>query len=101
VTFSFASHFNFAALDARRYFVVYNLNNSAGDNETFQTFVSAMAPAAFGGVGVNLPAPHANGAPGLIVSANVLSATMNGPVAAVTVNSNTTGPQGDGVLLAD
>lgn len=101
VSFTFSSHPTFQAQDTRRFFIVYNLTLTAGDNETFQCYVSAMAPSAFGATAVNLPAPGTNGTAGLVVSANVLLATLNGPAAATSVNSNTTGPHGDGALLAD
>ncbi len=101
VTFDMASHPNFQPADLRQFFVVYNLNTNAGDQETFRCYVSAAAVGAMGGASLGLPIPSANGSPGLEVSANVLIATMNGPIAALTVNSNTTGPHGDGALLCD
>src|SRR5690606_2195481 len=48
-----------------------------------------------------LPLPSANGTPGLEVSAAILFGIMNGPLAPVDVSSNSQGPTGDGVLIAD
>lgn len=101
VVFSMASHANFQAGQTRRFFVIYNLNNAASDNETFRCYVSAAAAPTYGGTIAGLPSPSATGTAGLIVSANVLTATMNGPSAAATVNSNYQGPTGDGALLCD
>jgi uncharacterized protein (TIGR03382 family) len=48
-----------------------------------------------------MPAPNSNGTAGLEVSANVLIATLNGPGAAVPINSNSVGSTSDGELLCD
>ncbi|MCC7509847.1 MAG: IPT/TIG domain-containing protein [Planctomycetes bacterium] len=101
VTFSMASHANFQAGQTRRFFVVYNLNNNASDTETFQCYVSAAGASAGGATFSGMPAPSVTGTPGLVVSANVLLVTLNGPSAASTVNSNYQGPTSDGALLCD
>ncbi|MBK8207900.1 MAG: hypothetical protein IPK87_14080 [Planctomycetes bacterium] len=101
VVFSLAGHADFQAGQTRRYFVIYNLNNNASDNETFQCYVSAAGAPTYGGTMTGLPSPSATGTAGLTVSANVLAVTMNGPSAASTVNSNYQGPTGDGALLCD
>jgi hypothetical protein len=100
-TFQLTSHPKFEASDLRRFFVVYNLNFSANNNDTFKCYVSAMGTSAFGGVAVGLPIPGTNGTQGLEVSANVLTGTMIGPNAPDVVHSNTVGATGNGVLLAD
>jgi hypothetical protein len=100
VDFDLTSHPVFQPGQVRRFFVVYNLNTNANNLETFQCYVSALSGAPLGGTATGLPAPGLNGTAGLEVSANVLVATLNGPVAAATVNSNFQGG-GDGALLCD
>ncbi len=100
-TFDLSSMSNMQAGQTRTFFVVHNLNNNAGDGETLQCYVSA---AAVGGLAPNvmgLPAPNTNGAPGLEISASVLIATLNGPGAALTIDSDSQGSTGDGELLCD
>ncbi len=100
VDFDMTSHPVFQPGQVRRFFVVYNLNTNANNLETFQCYVSAISGAPLGGTATGLPAPSLNGTAGLEVSANVLLATLNGPLAATTVNSNSQGT-GDGELLCD
>ncbi|MCW5900820.1 MAG: hypothetical protein KIT10_16300, partial [Flavobacteriales bacterium] len=101
VQFSMASHANFTAGDTRRFFVIYNLNANASDNETFQCYVSAAGNGTHGGTPSGLPVPAVTGTPGLVVSANVLAVTFNGPSGAASVDSNYQGPTNDGALLLD
>jgi hypothetical protein len=101
VTFSLGSLGDFTPAQTRRFFVVYNLGITAGHMDTFRCYVSAMGAAPLGGVASGLPAPSAAGTLGLEVSANVLIATLNGPVAALNVNSDSQGGTGDGELLCD
>ncbi|MBX3460152.1 MAG: hypothetical protein KF696_09375, partial [Planctomycetes bacterium] len=75
VQFSMASHANFTAGDTRRFFVIYNLNANASDNETFQCYVSSAGNGTHGGTPSGLPVPAVTGTPGLVVSANVLAVT--------------------------
>ncbi len=101
ITFSMASETNFTAGQTRTYFVVYNLGLTAADNETFKSYVSAAAVSGLNPNIAGLPAPGVSGTAGLLVSANVLIVTMNGPSVPAVVDSNTTGTTGDGILLCD
>jgi hypothetical protein len=85
----------------RRFFVVYNLGTTASHAETFKCYVSDVGAASLGGTASGLPAPSANGAAGLEVSAGVLIATLNGPTAAATVDSDSQGPGDEGEILCD
>ncbi len=100
VTFSLASHPAFQAGQTRRYFVVYELNASAGDLETFKCFIADIGPSSLGGVASGLPSPSSNGTAGLEIRAAILFGVMHGPLAPVTVDSNSVG-NGEGELLAD
>jgi hypothetical protein len=99
--FNLASHPDFQAPQTRRYFVVYVLNANGSDQQTFKCYVSDIGTPTLGGAATGLPAPGATGTPGLEISAAVLTATLNGPLAAQMVYSNAQGPTGDGVLLCD
>jgi hypothetical protein len=99
--FDLSLHPDFQAPQTRRYFVVYNLNANGSDQETFKCYVSDIGTPTLGGAATGLPAPGATGTQGLEISAAVLSATLNGPLAAQMVYSNAQGPTGDGVLLCD
>ncbi len=101
VDFGLASHPAFQAGQTRRFFVVYNLNTGASHQETFKCYVSAFGAASLGGTASGLPAPGPSGTDGLEVSSSVLIATLNGPLAAVSVDSNSQGSTGDGELLCD
>jgi hypothetical protein len=96
VAFSLATLPAFQAGDTRRFFVVYQLNASADDMETFKCYISDMGSAPLGGAPVGLPAPSANGTLGLEVSAAIIFGIMNGPTAPQTVRSDATNQ-----LLAD
>src|SRR5690606_21873047 len=69
--------------------------------ETFSCYVSAVGVGALGGQTFGLPAPSLAGTAGIVVNAAVLIASLNGPQAPLTVNSNSQGIHGDGVLLCD
>ncbi len=101
VSFDMTTHGNFSAGTTRRFFVVYVLSISGSDNETFQCYVSAVSGMALGGTVNGLPAPGTNGTKGLEISALLLAATLNGPVTALTVSSNSVGITGDGELICD
>jgi hypothetical protein len=101
ITFSMASETDFTAGQTRTYFVVYDLGLTAADNDTFKCYVSAAAVSGLNPNVAGLPAPGPTGTAGLVVSANVLIVTMNGPSVPVVVDSNTSGMTGDGVLLCD
>ncbi len=101
VIFSMASHADFTQGQTRRFFVVYNLNTSASHAETFKCYISDVGAGALGGVANGLPAPGTGGTAGLEVSAGVLIATLNGPAAATSVDSNAQGPSGEGLILCD
>jgi hypothetical protein len=96
VAFSLASHPAFQPGQTRRFFVVYELNASANDQETFKCYISDIGPAPLGGVPTGLPAPSSNGTAGLEVSAAILFGIMNGPAAYSTVNADVAD-----VILAD
>ncbi len=85
----------------RRFFVVYNLGTTASHAETFKCYISDIGTGSLGGIASGLPAPNSNGTAGLEVSAGVLIATLNGPTAAATVNSNSQGPSDEGEILCD
>lgn len=99
--FSLVSHPNFQAGQTRRYFVVYDLNLAATHNETFKCYVSAATGMSLGGTVAGLPAPGVVGTPGLLVNATLLTAALNGPGLATTVQNNSAGATGSGELLCD
>jgi hypothetical protein len=101
VVFDLAALANFQQGTTRRFFVVYNLNVNGSDHETFRCYVSAVSGMPLGGIASGLPAPGIGGTEGLEVSALLLAATLNGPVSALTVSSNSTGMTGDGELMCD
>lgn len=101
VVFSMATHADFQAGNTRTFFVVYDLNLAGSQNETFSCYVSAAANGAAGGVASGLPTPSVSGTAGLVVSANSLTVTLNGPGAATAVNNNAAGATGHGELLCD
>ncbi len=88
VVFDLSSLPNFQAGQTRRFFVVYELNANADDQETFQCYVSAMGAAPLGGTAVGLPSPSLSGTAGLEVSAAIIFGVMNGPTAPATVRSD-------------
>jgi hypothetical protein len=95
--FSLASIPEFQPNETRRFFVVYTLSFNASDGDTFHCYVSAVSGASATG----LPAPGLAGTPGIVVSSNLLMATMNGPSSPSVVNSDSQGPNWTGELLLD
>ncbi len=101
VTFSLATLANIPGGQSRQFFVVYRLGLTASHGETFSCYVSAVGLGALGGQTFGLPSPSLAGTAGIVVNAAVLIASLNGPQAPLTVNSNAQGSHGDGVLLCD
>ncbi len=101
VVFDMTSHANFQAGNTRRFFVVYDLSLSGSQGETFSCYVSAAANGAAGGVASGLPTPSTSGTAGLVVDANSLNVTLNGPGSATAVDNDASGATGDGELLCD
>lgn len=85
----------------RTFFVAYDLNLLASHNQTFKCYVSAAAGMSLGGTNQGLPAPAVTGTPGLLVNATLLFATLNGPGLASTVDNDSVGTTGDGLVLCD
>jgi hypothetical protein len=91
----------FTANETRHYLIVYNFNLNAADGATFFTYVHNLAGVNAGTDIVGVPAPDANGTPGIIINANILQADVHGPATALPVDSDSVGPHGDGELLLD
>ncbi len=91
----------FAAATTKRYFIVvaYNLNGT--NNSTFSTQLTACGGLLYGATLATLPSPATGGTAGLLLLANNLVATLNGPTAAATVNNGDQGAGGIGLVVCD
>ncbi len=91
----------FTAAQTKRFYVVAAFNMNGANNTTFQSQVTAASAMGLGANAQGLPAPAAGPAPGLLLLANNLVFTLNGPGAATTVYNNAQGPNNEGLVLLD
>ncbi|MCA8914942.1 MAG: hypothetical protein KDB90_05985 [Planctomycetes bacterium] len=102
VTFTLSgTESQFAAGDSREYFVVLEFSITTPHMATFATQLTAASGAATGTNINGTPAPAGGPTAGLIVNANSLFITLNGPGAAVTVDNNSQGAGGLGHVIWD
>ena len=85
----------------KRYFIVVAYNLNGANNTTFASQVTAASGMGLGAAAQGIPAPTGGAAPGLNLLANNLLVTVNGPLAATSINSNDQGTGGQGLMLGD
>ncbi|CAG0971361.1 hypothetical protein PLCT2_01372 [Planctomycetaceae bacterium] len=86
---------------SKRFFVVVAFNLNGANNTVFQSQITAVSGLGLGAGAQGLPAPSGGPAPGLNLLANNLVVTVNGPLAASSVNANDQGPGSIGLVLGD
>ena len=91
----------FTAAQTKRYYVIAAFNMNGTNNTTFQSQVTAASNMGLGATASGTPAPASGPTAGLLLLANNLVVTFNGPGAATTVNNNEQGTGGIGVVLFD
>jgi hypothetical protein len=89
----------FVANDSRQYFVIVAFASTTPNNAEFQTQLEAAGGTTAGTQFNSLPAPGTGPAPGCIVFASNLHITRTGPTAAATVDNDTQGTGGFGVVI--
>lgn len=102
VTFTLSgTESQWTSAQSKRFFIVVAFNLNGANNTGFQSQITAASGLGLGAGAQGLPAPAAGAAPGLNLLANNLVVTVNGPLAASTINANDQGPNGDGLMLGD
>lgn len=91
----------FTAGQTKQYFIVVAFNNNGTNNTTFSSQVTAASGQLTGTTITGMPQPSSGPTAGLLLLANNLSVTFNGPGAASTVNNNDQGTNNEGLLLFD
>jgi hypothetical protein len=91
----------FTTGQTKRYFIVVGFNLNGTNNTTFATQITGGSNMGMGATASGIPAPSGGATPGLNLLANNLNFTLNGPLAATTINSNSQGAGGGGLLLCD
>jgi len=91
----------FTAGQTKQYFIVVAFNMNGTNNTTFATQVQSASGASTGTTITGTPAPSAGPTAGLLLLANNLVVTFNGPGTATTVNNNDQGPGGLGRVIYD
>lgn len=101
IDFDLTSQPTFVAPETRRYLVVYDFNTVPPDGAEFRCFVDDAIATVPGTLLPGLPLPDSNGAAGVVINANLLSVMLDGPNSFATVDSTSSGPTTDGLLLAE
>ncbi len=102
VTFTLAgAESQWTSAQSKRFFIVVAFNLNGANNTEFRSQITAASGLGLGAGAQGLPAPAAIAAPGLNLLANNLVVTVNGPLAAGTINANDQGPGGIGLVLGD
>ncbi len=91
----------FTAGQTKQYFIVVAFNMNGTNNTNFATQVQSASGASTGTTFTGTPAPASGPTAGLLLLANNLIVTFNGPGAATTVNNNDQGTGGIGRVLFD
>jgi len=86
---------------SKRFFIIAAFNLNGANNTTFQSQITAASGLGLGAGAQGIPAPTGGAAPGLNLLANNLLVTVNGPLAATSINSNDQGTGGQGLMLGD
>jgi hypothetical protein len=91
----------FTAGQTKQFFIVVAFNMNGTNNTTFATQLQGASGGATGTTYSGLPAPTSGATAGLLLQANNLVVTFNGPGTATTVNNNDQGPGGLGRVIYD
>lgn len=90
-----------AAGDVRQFFIVVDYNTNGTNNTTFATQVQGASGGSTGTTYNALPQPSSGPTAGLLLLANNITVTVNGPGTATTVNNTDQGPGGIGRVILD
>lgn len=90
-----------AAGDVRQFFIVVDFNTNGANNTTFATQVQGASGGSTGTTYNALPQPSTGPTAGLLLLANNITVTVNGPGTATTVNNTDQGPGGIGRVILD
>lgn len=102
VTFTLAgAESQWTSAQTKRFFIVVAFNLNGANNSTFQSQITNATGLGMGAGVLGTPAPGSGPAAGLVLLANNLVVTLNGPLAATTISANDQGAGGGGLMLGD